>query len=136
MQEIKFRGKKKSFGPADWVFGNGVYMDDETAYIIVDNTLNGIVRVEGKTVGQYTGKRAADGKEIYVGDIVEFSDCSPYGKKERATIVQQQGGFYGLCSSSQETLSFSRMAGVWIVGNIYDNPEERFLKSDFSDGKS
>ena len=133
MREIKFRGKRKSFGSSEWVFGNGVYLDDKSAYIIVDETLNGIVRVDSKTIGQYSGTRAAGGKEIYEGDIVEFSDSSPYGEKGRATIVQEEGGFYGLCSTSGEMLRFSRMAGMWIVGNIYDNPEERFLKSDLRD---
>lgn len=132
MLEINFRGKRISFGPSDWVSGNGVYLDGKSAYIIKDEKLNGIVRVDSNTVGQYTGERDEQGHQIYVGDIVEFSDRSPYNKRERATIIQEDGGFYGLCSVSGEMLRFSRMKNKLIVGNIYDNPEERFLKSDLS----
>lgn len=75
MREIKFRGKNKDLG---WVHGQLAYDTNGNAYIIKEveiDTSYGLeenilfatmwYRVDKETIGQYTGKKDKNEKEIY-----------------------------------------------------------------------
>ena len=107
-REIKFRGKRIDTGK--WVYG---YLADES-YINDINTVDlSSVEVDPDTVGQYTGLKDRNGKEIYEGDIVRhingFIDEVKY----------RYGGFHPIDKILWEV----QKNLVEVIGNIHDNPE-------------
>ena len=66
MREIKFKGKTDS---GKWCFGYFLHDRQRGRFVITDGLLE-INRVNPDTVGQYTGLKDKNGKEIYDGDIL------------------------------------------------------------------
>ena len=130
MRKILFRGKRVDNGV--WIYG-GYAKCNNRDYILPDIDLIGRewvfenIEVIPKTVGQYTGLTDKNGKKIFEGDIVEFTDKYTR-KKGRAEIVfeafkwKYSGCYYGgnpivwLCIDDT-SIEFE------IIGNIHDNPE-------------
>lgn len=122
MREIKFRGKCND---GMWINGYLIKTQGST-FICYANQFNDdlllgaeniCVEVYPETIGQYTGLKDKNGKEIYEGDIFL------YDGRETAVIkwVDELMGFAGVFDGDDtESLDCDYCE---IIGNIHDNPE-------------
>lgn len=118
MRDIKFRARHNYL--ETWVYGS-LLIEGEINYHIFEHgrsflTYTGIYTgtdVDPKTVGQYTGLKDKNGKEIYHKDI---------GVDKEGNIGIIQWHDYGWFFGSHDNLHEEHIE-IEIIGNIYENPE-------------
>lgn len=138
---IKFRGRRLDNG--EWITGSPTLIQDADGVWLEDKDLD-VVKVDPDTLGQYTGLKDKDGKEIYEGDIVlHFSNKDAeveYAFVENTSGIDPkhlhyyavlwntaEGGFgYALLKEigmrNPDMCGFNPNLG-FLVGNIHDNAE-------------
>lgn len=128
-REIKYRGLKRfqifsGEMRQVWIYGfylkRGTYGDPEPqAHIFVyENGYEGY-RVEASTIGQFTGFKDSNGKEIYEDDIVS------YGNGIRGIVAFHRGAFvvHALHRRTRRLLSrIARTGLIQVIGNRFENP--------------
>ena len=139
-REIKFRGIPLrdaddiyEIADYDGTFVYGYYIKNgDGALIVGDQTKElddvGLSRwfedVVPETVGQYTGLKDANGKEIYEGDIVKSS--YKYAQPKISQVIMEDGNSYILgedLATGNEMLVSGHINEIEVIGNVHTNPE-------------
>ena len=126
MREIKFRGKRLDNG--EWLYGSLVILNGR--YFIFDDANRH--EVDPTTVGEFTGLKDKNGKEIYEGDVIRSPLSEDKTRPHRIFYHTGNAAFMGALVDRKE-LCYLRLDQDWIykfgkegISNIHDNPE--FLK--------
>ncbi len=145
MREIKFRGK--NLNTKEWVYGDllqwndgeiaigvhGQFIDD--GYHFNEN-YDKTPYVDETTVGQYTGLKDKNGKEIYEGDLIKapsgriyaviFSTWKHEEKRDFPKVIdlyEHTGWCISLDGVNPCELLDSEVCQGSVIGSVYDNPE-------------
>ena len=126
MREIKFRGKKKDSNT--WAYGflsfhyvegknkNGFILSGNSQIYDAENCKTHVVLTE--TIGQYTGLKDRDGKEIYEGDFLKDDDYNGL-----VIFSNYYLGFFVQFEDDVELEPLYDMQIAKVIGNIHENPE-------------
>lgn len=126
-REIKFRGKSVQSG--EFVIGD--LLKNEGRVYIHPDVRNEYARfqVDPSTVGQYTGLKDRNGKEIYEGDIFIESECLP-GDNIPREVIYECGAFRCAYTKNHWAKGYSNVllhflydlknGSIEVIGNIHD----------------
>jgi len=134
MREIKFRAMTdySKFSvklESEMVYGTGIFTDGVNTWLashdgircLADNIAFKIVSKE--SIGQYTGLKDKNGKEIYEGDILDSpSVVEPEREICEVYWTHYSPGWYARSRESEDELS-AFTDDCEVIGNIYENPE-------------
>lgn len=121
-REIKFRGKGIDNG--EWVYGSFIqeslrWGSKFSILVMANDEESDDIKQEvyHPTVGQFTGLKDKNGKEIYEGDILK--------SLSHVFVCEWMGAGWKFNSITRKnaTWSTSSCNSMRIIGNIHENPE-------------
>lgn len=163
MREILFRGTSEWLD--NWVYGSLVLDEDldfvcilprdieennteeledyDYPYISKIGTIDGqLIRVDKKTLGQYTGLTDKNGTKIFEGDIVRilYTDWTSKSENDTRTLDEYlrdiakigvvewdryypQFHIHFMDKDNFGSLNYGLYGFIEVIGNIYDNPK-------------
>lgn len=136
MRETLFRGKRANNN--EWIEGGIIPLDTDSGYIFIAEPflsastlpVYDIIKyhthlVLPETVGQYTGLTDKNGKKIFEGDILEFSDrlVSVFWHAHLGCWDSNFLKFTNPENGREDMTPCRWKYRAKVVGNIYDNPE-------------
>lgn len=122
MREIKFRAKRQDRD--EWVYGDLTHVQKICKVEDVERTGKrsmpavrvGNYDVDEQTIGQYTGLKDKNGREIYEGDVLRLDNYT-------IKVEWLNGGFCDCHSNINIPLRYFSLNHYEVIGNIHDNPE-------------
>lgn len=134
MREIKVRGYAvEEMVGKQWMYGTGIYKRAFTVLYAKETgrrqecfvfTESGWIEVHDESVGQYTGLKDKNGKEIYEGDVLNSVSAM---QREAGYVSFNDGAFCLSIIFSRTTQAgtkyfLSTCKELEVIGNIYENP--------------
>lgn len=122
MRELKFRAWDKE--NEEYMNGYDVLLKYDGSVIsryalaVFDTDMPVNVIIE-----QYTGLKDKNGKEIYEGDIVEYTTCYYGNEKRHRKVVEWEEWDSDDFGEPHNLGYFDLSEGMEIIGNIHENPE-------------
>jgi uncharacterized phage protein (TIGR01671 family) len=119
-RDIKFRGISKNTGK--WIYGDlSKKHGNDGFYYTIETLLGEFSIVETESVGEYTGLKDKNGKEIYEGDILY--ELSFDGDAILCEVVFSNCAFMLKEWEIIDSFLYDSAKDMEVIGNVYENPE-------------
>lgn len=129
IRSILFRGKldKQYMDKDEWVYG--VPFIDFTGFCVIVTACYKLVVIP-ETICQYTGRTDKNGRKIFEGDIIEYSDHDdnfghPTVTLFGAVVIWDEENFCYALKTEDCIKPFNdwKWDDSSVIGNVYDNPD-------------